>query len=75
MDPKDSWNASNHNLNYRPQVITFRHHILFFEIRELNFQGITQRRENSATACKFIPSGADLANPLSCQSYAKPEFM
>jgi len=26
---KDSWNASNHNLNYLPQVITFQRRILF----------------------------------------------
>jgi len=30
---KDGWNASNHNVNYLPQVITFQHHILCFEIR------------------------------------------
>jgi hypothetical protein len=28
---KDSWNASNHNLNYLPQVITFQRHILCFK--------------------------------------------
>jgi hypothetical protein len=33
---KDGWNASNHNLNYLPQVITFQRHILCFKIRELN---------------------------------------
>jgi len=44
-------------------------------MRELNLQALTQRRENSAAACKVLPSGADLAAPLSPQSYAKPEFM
>jgi hypothetical protein len=72
---KDGWNASNHNLNYLPQVITFQHRILSFEIRKLNLQALTQRRENSAATCKDIPSGADLAALLSSQSYAKPEFM
>ena len=72
---KDSWNASNHNLNYLPQVITFQHRILCFEIRELNLQALAQHWENSAAACKVFPSGADLAAPLSSQSYAKPEFM
>jgi len=33
---KDGWNASNHNLNYLPQVITFQGSILCFEVRELN---------------------------------------
>jgi len=70
---QDSWNASNHNLNYLPQVITFQHCILCFEIRELNLQALTQHGENSAATCKVLPSGADLAAPLSPQSYAKPE--
>jgi hypothetical protein len=29
---KDCWNASNHNLNYLPQVITFQRRIVCFEI-------------------------------------------
>jgi hypothetical protein len=33
---KDGWNASNHNLNYLPQVITFQRCILCFEMRELD---------------------------------------
>jgi hypothetical protein len=72
---KDSRNASNHNLNYLPQVITFHRRILCFEVRELNLQALVQRRENSAAACKVLPSVADLAAPLSPQSYAKPESM
>jgi len=71
----DGWNASNHNLNYLPQVITFQRRILYFKIRELNLQALTQRRENSAAACEVLPSGADLAAPLGSQSYAKPEFV
>ena len=27
-NPKNCWNASNHNLSYLPQVITFQHCIL-----------------------------------------------
>jgi hypothetical protein len=65
---KDDWNASNHNLNYLPQVITFQRRILCFEIRELNLPALSQRWENSAAACKVFPSGADLAAPLSSQS-------
>ena len=72
---KDGWNASNHNLNNQQQVITVQRLIVCFEIRELNLQGLTQRWENSAAACKVLPSGADLAAPLSSQSYAKPEMM
>jgi len=72
---KDGWNASNHNLNYLPQVITFQRRILCFEIRELNLQALAQHRENSVAACKVLASGADLAAPLGSQSYAKPEFM
>jgi len=72
---KDGWNASNHNFNYLPQVITCQRRILCFEIRELNLQALAQRRENSAAACKVLPSRADLAAPLCSQSYAKPKFM
>ena len=72
---KDGWKASNHNMNQLPQVITFQQRILSFEIRVLNLQALAQRRENSAAACKVLPSGADLAAPLSPQSYVKPEFM
>jgi len=72
---KESWNASNHNLNYLPQVIKFQRRILYFNVRELNLQALTQRQENSAAACKVLPSGADLAAHMSPQSYAKPEFM
>jgi len=60
---KDGWNDSNHNLNYLPQVITFPHRILCFEIRELNLQALTQRQENSTAACKVVPAGASLAAP------------
>jgi hypothetical protein len=72
---KDGWNASNHNLNYLWQAITFQHRILCFQIRELNLQALAQRQENSAATCKVLPSGADLAAPLSSQSHAKLEFM
>jgi len=72
---KDGWNASNRNLSYLPQVITFQRCILCFEIREVNLQALTQRRENSAAACKVLPSGADLAAPLGSQSDAKSELM
>jgi len=32
MNLKEGWNASNHNLNYLPQVITFQRRILCIEI-------------------------------------------
>jgi hypothetical protein len=72
---KDGWNASNHNLNYLPQVMTIQRRILCFEIRELNQQALAQYWENRAAAGKVFHSGADLAAPLSSQSYAKLEFM
>ena len=75
MNLKDGWNASNHNLNYLPRVIPFQCNILRFEIRELNLQALAQCCENSAAACKVLPSGADLAAPRSSQLYAKPQFM
>jgi len=71
----DGWNASNHNLNYLQQVITFQSRILNFKIRELNLEALAQCWENSTAACIVFPSGADLAAPLSTQSYAKPEYM
>jgi hypothetical protein len=43
MNLKDGWNASNHNLNYLPQVNTFQHRILYFEIRELMKEHVCQR--------------------------------
>jgi len=61
----DSWNASNHDLKYLPQLITFQCQIVCFEIRELNVEALAQRWKNSAAACNVIPSGADLAAPLS----------
>jgi hypothetical protein len=72
---KAGWNASNHDLNCLPQVMTFQRCILCFKVRELNLQAITQCRENSAAACKVLPSGADLAAPLIPQSYVKPKFI
>jgi hypothetical protein len=72
---KDGWNVSNHNHNYLPQVIAFQRRILCFEIRELNLQALTPRRESSAATCKVLPSGAVLAAPLSSESYAKLKFM
>jgi len=71
---KDGWNTSNHNLNYLPQVITFQRRILCFEIRELHVQALGQWWENSAATCEISRSSADLAAPMSSQSYAKPEF-
>jgi hypothetical protein len=75
MNLKDGWNASNQNLNYLPQVITFQRRILCFEIRQRNLQAPAQRRENSTAACKVLHSGADLVAPQSPQSSAKPEVM
>jgi len=72
---KDGWNASNHSVNYLPQVITFQHCITCFEIRELNNQALAQHWENSTAASEVLTSSADLAGPVSPQSYAKPEFM
>ena len=72
---KDGWNTSNHNLNYLPQVITFQCRILSCEVREFNLYALAQRRDNSAAACKVLPSNADLAATLSPQSDVKPEFM
>jgi len=75
MNLKDCWNASNHNLEYLPQVITFQRRILCFDMGELNLHALAQCWEISAAACEVVPSGADLAAPLSAQSYAKPKFM
>jgi len=72
---QDGWNASNHNLNYLPLGITCQGRILCFEIRKPNLQALAQRRENIAAACNVLPSGADLADPLGSQSYAKSVFM
>jgi len=49
--------------------------MLCIEIRELNTQALTQRRENSAASCKVLPPGAHLAVPMFPQSYPKPELM
>jgi hypothetical protein len=60
---KDGWNASNHNLKYLPQEITFQCRILSFKFREFDLQVVAQHRENIAATCKVLPSGADLAAP------------
>jgi len=72
---KNCSNASTPNFNYLPQVTTFQCRILCCEIRELNLQALAQRRKNIAATRKVLPSGTDLAAPLSSQSYAKPKFM
>jgi len=61
----DGWNASNHNPDNLPQVITIVHRILCIEIRELNVHTLAKRWEFSAAACIVFPYGADLAVPLS----------
>jgi len=71
----ECWNASNQNLNYLPQVISFQNGILRFEIWELNLQALAQRQEHSATTCKVLTSAADLAAPRSSQSDPEPVFM
>ena len=48
--------------------------MLCFEIRELIQQDLPQRRDNSAAACKVLPSVADLGAPQRPQSYAKRKF-
>jgi hypothetical protein len=72
---KASWNASNHNLNSLPKVITIQSHILCFEIRELNLQAIALSRENRVAPGKLLPSGTVPAAPLSSQLSRKPSFM
>jgi len=46
-----------------------------FEIGGVNLQALTYPRENSSATSKDLPSGADLAAPLSSDSYAKPKFI
>jgi hypothetical protein len=65
---KDGWNASNHNLNYLPQVITFQRRILCFGIRELNILALARRRERDAKNEEEPPP------PLS-PPYTKPRFI
>jgi hypothetical protein len=72
---KDSSYASNNNVNYLQQVITGQRCNLCLEITELNLQALAQCREKSAATCKVLPSGADLAAPLSSERYVTPEFM
>jgi hypothetical protein len=72
---KDCWKVSNQNLNYLQQVSTIHRHILCFVISELNLQALAQRQENSGATWTVLPFGADLADPVSSQSSAKPELM
>jgi len=44
-------------------------------MRKLYLQALIERWENSAAAWKVLPSGADLAAPLSPESYVKPQSM
>jgi hypothetical protein len=67
MNLMDGWNASNHNLNYLPQVITIQRRFICIEIRELKQEALAQHWENSTAACKVFPSAADLAAPMRSQ--------
>jgi len=49
--------------------------LMCFKIRELNLQALARHWENSAATFKVLPSAADLAAPLSSQSYVKPELI
>jgi len=40
MNLNEGWNASNHNVNYLLQVITFQQCILSIEIRELDLPAL-----------------------------------
>jgi len=44
-------------------------------VADVNHLALAWRWKNIAAAFKIFPSGADLAAPLSSQSYAKPEFI
>jgi len=72
---RDCWNASNHNLNYLQQVITFQCCILCIEIRELNLQALAQHLENSAASCTVLSSCVVVAAPMTSRSYMKYELM
>ena len=52
---KDGWNASNHNHNYVPQVITFQCRILGFEIRELNLEALPQHSGEQRSRLQSLP--------------------
>jgi hypothetical protein len=56
---KDSWNTSNHILNYLPEAIMSQRRILCFVVRELNIEVFAQHQENSAAASKVLPSSGD----------------
>jgi hypothetical protein len=71
---KDRLNASNHNLNYLPLVITFQRRILCIKNREPNLPAIAQCWENSTATCTVLTSGAALAAPIIAQLNAKYEF-
>jgi len=75
MNHRDSWNPSNHNLNYPLEVITFQHCIPYIKNYELNHQALAQRRKDSIAACKFFLSGVDGAALLSLRSCVKLKFM
>jgi len=75
MNLKDGWNASNHNLNYLPQVITSQRRILGFDIRELYRQALATRWESSTAPCNVLRSSVVQVAPLSSQSYTKPKFI
>ena len=44
---KDGWNASNHNLDYLPQIFAFHRRVLCFEIRSLNLRSVERLRKDS----------------------------
>jgi hypothetical protein len=70
----DGWTTSNLILNDLPQEFTFQRRILSLKVRDLNLQVLAQDQEHSTATCKVLSSGADLAAPLSPQSYTNPVF-
>jgi hypothetical protein len=68
MNIRAGCKASNHNLNYLPQVVTVQCHILCFPIREINLEAIVKQWENRIAACNVLPSDGDLATPQSSQA-------
>jgi hypothetical protein len=73
MNFQDDRNASNLNLNYQRQVITFQHRILGIEIRVFNQPALAQCREYSTPTCNGLPSRTDLAAPLSTNGTTSPD--
>jgi hypothetical protein len=72
---QDSWNTSEHNLNYLLQVSLFWRCILDMAISELDLDALAQCWKYHATPCNVVSPSADMTASLSSWPYVKYDLL